>query len=423
MQSYQKMKNSGVAWLSDIPVDWQLKRVSVLFRQRNEKVSDKDYEPLSVTKNGIVPQLENAAKTNDGDNRKLVLKGDFVINSRSDRKGSSGLSELDGSVSLINTVLADGKLYPRYTHNLLRSYPFQEEFYRWGQGIVADLWSTNYQRMKSIQLPVPDHETQKRIADYLDKEMVRIDELIAKQQHLLRLLEEKRRAIISTAVTRGIKSDELQESSNVWISHVSRGWSVSRLKYFTNLITDGTHITPTYVAEGVPFLSIKDVSSGKIDFTNCKYISEKEHQALAKHTRIEKGDILFTRIGTLGVNVIIDTDAVFDIFVSLGLLKVIPSSINKDYLVYCMSSGYYLEYIQQVKAGGDTAAAKFNLGDVANSPIIVPPIDEQNKIVEHLNTEVAKLDKLKNKIHKQIDLLKERRTSLVASVVTGKIKV
>lgn len=102
---YPEYKDSGVAWLGEVPVNWELKRLGYFFEERREKVSDKDYPALSVTKNGIVPQIETAAKTDDGDNRKKVCAGDFVINSRSDRKGSSGISPFDGSVSLINTIL------------------------------------------------------------------------------------------------------------------------------------------------------------------------------------------------------------------------------------------------------------------------------------------------------------------------------
>jgi type I restriction enzyme S subunit len=98
---YPAYKLSGVEWLGEVPEHWPTRRLGYYFAERREKVSDKCFTPLSVTKDGIVPQIETAAKTDDGDNRKRVCVGDFVINSRSDRKGSSGLSELDGSVSLI----------------------------------------------------------------------------------------------------------------------------------------------------------------------------------------------------------------------------------------------------------------------------------------------------------------------------------
>lgn len=122
MQSYGEYAASQTKWLGILPSHWDCKKIGSLFSERKTKVSDKDYQPLSVTKMGILPQLEHAAKSNDGDNRKLVCVGDFVINSRSDRKGSCGVSELDGSVSLINLILIPrGKWNNRYVHYLLRS--------------------------------------------------------------------------------------------------------------------------------------------------------------------------------------------------------------------------------------------------------------------------------------------------------------
>ena len=109
------MKDSGIEWIGDVPQHWNLQKIATLYKVRNQKVSDKDFPPLSVTMKGIVPQLETAAKTNDGDNRKLVRVGDFAINSRSDRRGSCGISSYDGSVSLINTVLTPkGEMNPKY---------------------------------------------------------------------------------------------------------------------------------------------------------------------------------------------------------------------------------------------------------------------------------------------------------------------
>lgn len=169
MNIYPEHRVTGQGWLPCIPSHWNCQKLGSLFTERKVKVSDKEFIPLSVTKSGIVPQLANAAKTNDGDNRKLVFTGDFVINSRSDRKGSSGISLLDGSVSLINIVLIPrGVLTRRYIHYLMRSHAFIEEFYRNGRGIVADLWTTRYSEMKSIYLPVPPEKEQDQIAQYLE---------------------------------------------------------------------------------------------------------------------------------------------------------------------------------------------------------------------------------------------------------------
>ena len=122
-----KMKNSGTVWLGYIPKDWKLSKISSIYELRTQKVSDKDYQPLSVTMQGIVPQLNSAAKTNAHDDRKLVKKGDFVINSRSDRRGSCGVSEYDGSVSLINTVMKPrDEMNPDYYNWLFHTTQFAD---------------------------------------------------------------------------------------------------------------------------------------------------------------------------------------------------------------------------------------------------------------------------------------------------------
>jgi len=160
------MRESGVEWIGSVPATWQTLTIGSLFKVRNEKVNDTDYPPLSVSKGGIVPQMENVAKSDANDNRKMVLVDDFVINSRSDRKQSCGVSPLDGSVSLINTVLYTAKgapVVPAYLNYLMKNHGFAEEFYRWGHGIVADLWTTRWLEMKSILLPIPTVEEQQQI--------------------------------------------------------------------------------------------------------------------------------------------------------------------------------------------------------------------------------------------------------------------
>lgn len=194
--------DSGVDWLGVIPKDWKIERIGTAFLQRSEKVSDKDYPPLSVTKNGVVPQLETAVKTEDGDNRKKVVAGDYVINSRSDRRGSSGLSEYTGSVSLINIVLKPKeKFCGRFLHHLFRSHSFIEEFYRQGKGMVDDLWTTKYSTMKSIMFAYPDYDEQKRIADEIDSKIQFIDNYVLQLRRELNELSALRISYISEKAT------------------------------------------------------------------------------------------------------------------------------------------------------------------------------------------------------------------------------
>lgn len=197
------MQDTSLKWLGEIPADWSLAKIGGLYSIRNEKVSDKDYPPLSVTNKGIMPQLETAAKTNDGDNRKLVRIGDFAINSRSDRRGSCGISPYDGSVSLINIVMTPRKaMVPTYYEWLFHTTQFGDENYRWGHGIVNDLWTTGWQEMKKITIPMPPIDEQKRIAAFLDVKCAEIDALIADVQAQIDVLEQYKRSVITETVTR-----------------------------------------------------------------------------------------------------------------------------------------------------------------------------------------------------------------------------
>ena len=196
------MKDSGIDWMGKIPAIWETKRIAVFYQLRNEKVSDKDFPPLSVTKQGVLPQLETVAKSDDGDNRKLVRKGDFTINSRSDRRGSCGISDYDGSVSLINIVLKPrGEANNKYYNWLFHTEQFADEFYKWGNGIVDDLWTTRWQNMKKIIIPVPPIEEQQQIADYLDKKCKEIEGVIADKQSQIETLESYKKSLIYEYVT------------------------------------------------------------------------------------------------------------------------------------------------------------------------------------------------------------------------------
>ena len=200
-----KMKDSGINWIGKVPEYWEIDKLGHRFIQRKEKVSDKVFEPLSVSKMGVTPQLESACKTDDGDNRKLVRKGDFVVNSRSDRKGSCGFSELDGSVSLINIVVTPRCDNGWYYHHLFRSNNYIEEFYRMGRGIVADLWTTRWSEMRTIMIPVPPIDEQKQIVAYINERVSSIDTQISSIEKQIANLNEYKQSLISDVVTGKVK--------------------------------------------------------------------------------------------------------------------------------------------------------------------------------------------------------------------------
>ncbi len=205
-----EMRDSGVEWIGPTPTTWRLLRISALYDLRSTRVSDKQYPPLSVTMNGVVPQLDSVAKTDDGDNRKLIRAGDFVINSRSDRRGACGIAPQDGSCSLINIVLAPQEsIHNPYFSYLFRSSLFSDEFYRWGHGIHDDLWTTNWSDMKSIQVPVPPMGEQISIANYLDDTVVEIDSATERINRQIELLGKYRKQVINNAVTGKVRVGEV----------------------------------------------------------------------------------------------------------------------------------------------------------------------------------------------------------------------
>ncbi len=201
-----KFKATNIPWLPEIPEHWEMSKVSSHFRQRNMKVSDKEYPALSVSKMGVTPQLDNVALSNaEGNSRKLVKVGDYAVNSRSDRKGSCGVSKYEGSVSLITIVLEPFDIDRGYVHYLFRSNPWIEEFYRNGRGIVADLWTTNYQMMKGMYLPIPPLSEQRAIVSYITERTSKIDTLIEKLTKEIECVKEYKQRLISDVVTGQVK--------------------------------------------------------------------------------------------------------------------------------------------------------------------------------------------------------------------------
>ena len=429
MEKYSEYKDSGVEWLGEIPGHWEVKRLASFFNERKVKVSDKDYAPLSVTKNGIFPQLENVAKTNDGDNRKLVESGDFVINSRSDRKGSSGISYLDGSVSLINIVLSPKKdsIYPAYCNYLLKCYSFIEEYYRNGHGIVADLWTTRFDEMKMIKLAIPSMDEQRSIATYLDSQTSKIDEAIAQQQKMIDLLNERKQIIINNAVTKGLDSNVPMKDSGVdWIGIIPEHWKVMKTLYILSMpITDGPHTTPHFYESGIPFISAEAVScgNGKIDFSHMRgYISESFYKECCKKYIPQEGDIYMIKSGaTTGKIAIVDTTRKFTIWSPLAVFRCNPKVMMSKYLFYVLQSSPFRTQVEL----GWTYGTQQNIGMRSLERILlaVPNLEEQVQLANLLDSEISKINKVINGRQNQIALLQERKQIIINEVVTGKVKV
>lgn len=421
-----EMKDSGTTWLGQIPKDWKLSKISSIYELRTQKVSDRDYPPLSVTMNGVVPQLDSAAKTNAHDDRKLVRKGDFAINSRSDRRGSCGVSEYDGSVSLINTVMKPrDEMNPDYYNWLFHTTQFADEFYKWGHGIVDDLWTTNWQDMKHIDIPVPSLPEQKKIADYLNKIVPEIDSLHVDIEKQIETLEEYKKSIITEAVTKGLDPDmEMKDSGIEWIGKIPKDWTLPAIKYVVNNLVCGVAATPEYVdeSEGILFLSAQNIQNDKLDLSIKKYIPVRLHKKLTKNIKAQKGDILQVRVGaSIGKAAIVDIDEEFSVYVSLSLIKVNKKIIN-TYMKYYLSTNTFRKNAELFIDFAGTQG-NLNVADLKNMRLPLPPIDEQQSIVEYLDEKCEKIDMLFITKKQQLETLEQYKKSLIYEYVTGKKEV
>lgn len=419
---YESYHDSGVDWLGEIPAAWKIQRLGTVFEERKEKVSDKNFPPLSVTKNGVLPQLESAAKSDDGDNRKGVREGDFVINSRSDRKGSSGIAKQDGSVSLINIVLKPKGINPRYCEHLLKSNGFIEEFYRNGHGIVADLWTTRYWDMKSILIPLPGLPTQDRIANFLDQKTAEIDEAIAKKQRLIELLKEQKAILINQAVTKGLNpSFKLLQTGNPFFPELPEGSSLVKLGYLCNKVADGPHFSPSYVDDGVMFLSAGNIRSDRWLFDDVKYVSERDYKEFCKRIVPEIDDVLYTKGGTTGVAKVVDLTDRFQVWVHVAVLKLQKNKVNPNYLAYALNSAKCYEQSQLFTRGATNK--DLGLTRMINIVLPLPSIEEQSHIVTYLDVISADFLRLSDLVDKEIQQLEEFKATLISEAVTGKIKI
>ena len=404
------MKDSGIEWVGQIPEEWDIAKISSLYSLRNTKVSDKDYPPLSVTMQGILPQLDTAAKSNDHDNRKLVKKGDFAINSRSDRRGSCGISELDGSVSLINTVLKPNRqMNNRYYNWLFHTSLFADEFYKWGHGIVDDLWTTTWQDMRKIAVPYPCIDDQKRIATFLDRKCAEIDALSADIQSEIDTLEAYKRSVITEAVTKGLdKNVPMKDSGIEWVGEIPAHWDVEKGKYCLRYVQK-----PTKPDDDV----ITCFRDGEV--------------TLRKNRREEGFTISLKEIGYQGIDV---GDLIvhgMDGFAgSIGIsdsrgkaspvLNVLDTNHNKRYIMYYLRNMAYNGVFLALATGIRVRTCDTNWGKLRELPYILPPKHEQDAIAKHIDTVLSAVDDLIKDKQNQLETLAEYKKSVIYEYVTGK---
>lgn len=423
------MKNSGIEWIGEIPTAWKLTKIGSAYSERNIKVSDKEYMPLSITKLGVVPQLETAAKTDNGDNRKLVKKNDFVINSRSDRRGSCGISDFDGSCSLINTVLKPRKnMCNAYYSYVFKSELFADEFYRWGNGIVDDLWSTKWTNMKRIYIPAPSLDEQHRIADFLDEKCAKIDAVIEKQKQVIEKLKEYKLSVITEAVTKGLDPTVPMKDSGVeWIGEMPEGWKLTKIKNFIKLIESGVSVNAGQNEASTGELGVlktSSVSKFVFDVHENKSVNKDEENRVS--CPVKANTIIVSRMNTpdlVGACGYVDKDY-NNIFLPDRLWQVhFIDGIIVKFIWYYLRSNSVRNYISSLSTGTSSSMQNISQGQFCNTLLLIPPIEEQSKIIDILDKKCIGIDFAIYKKQAIIEKLTEYKKSLIYEVVTGKREV
>ena len=414
----REMKDSGTVWLGIIPANWDIARIGSFYRLRNTKVSDTDYPPLSVTNKGVVPQLETAAKTNAHDDRKLVKKGDFAINSRSDRRGSCGIAPCDGSVSLINTILSPmGEMNPRYYDWLFHTIEFGDEFYKCGHGIVDDLWTTGWQDMKKIRIPYPSLAEQEKIADVLDSQCSQIDAISADIQKEIEILEQYKRSVITEAVTKGLNPDvEMKDSGIEWVGNIPAHWDTIPIRYLFAECRLKNILNQEKTALKFTYGTI--IKKTNFDSDSDEYVAN----TMTNYTVVYPGTIMIN-----GLNLNYD-------FVSqrVGLVKD-RGAITSAYLAIVPGSRVVSEYANYQLKSWDYAKAFHNMGtgvrktldfsELGKKYFVTPSIEEQSKIVAFLDSKCKEIEAIIASKKQQLTVIDSYKKSLIYEYVTGKKEV
>ena len=378
--------------------------------ERNEKVGETDFPALSVGKLGVTPQLAGVAKSQTEGDRKLVRAGDLVINSRSDRRGASGLARQDGSVSVVYSVMTPRPdlLVPEYGHHLFRSIAFQDEFFRWGAGIVDDLWSTNFTRMSRIRVPLPPSEVQRKLAARLDD----ADDMIAKLDELTDVL---RTRAIDTAALFGLSEEDSRRGEDVQspLSGIPEHWDRTKFGYDFTESTERNGEDPPgpllSISEyrGVELNTRTDGQQASLDVANYRVVRPNQLAA----------NMMWLNHGGLGVSSL--TGYISPDYKAFW----ISPRFHPRYVHHLLRSPRYVDYFGAIGTGVRPNAQRVTKTSLDMMPLPLPPRDEQQRIADHLDEVTSRIDGMLSKIASLRDLLVQRSSAFLLDVVTGRKEV
>jgi type I restriction enzyme S subunit len=276
-------------------------------------------------------------------------------------------------------------------------------FIKWrdGQARGANIQNLRFSEFEEILLPLPSLTEQRRIAAKVNEQMAALAQIRKSAEEQLKAAHK-----LSFAYLREIFDNELaRKYPRKTLDDVCRG------------ITDGTHITPNYIPLGIPFLSVKDVKETAISFDNCRYISLEEHRELTRRFKPERGDVLYTKVGTTGIAKAVDIDREFSIFVSVALLKLRQEIISPEYLERVLNSPFCRVQAKELTQG--MANRNLVLRDLKRIELPLPPVDEQMRVTRFLNEKLMAVETLRGLLETQFAEINHFRATLLRHAFTG----
>jgi type I restriction enzyme S subunit len=424
-QAYPEYKNSGVEWLEDLPAHWEIKRTKAMFSLARQLVGkkSKDYQLLSLTLKGVIPRdiSDGGGKIPaEFDTYQVVRPRNliFCLFDIDETPRTIGISSYDGMITgAYNVYSALEPCIPEYSYYYfmhIDSFKGLKPFYTGLRKVVrAETFS-------NIKMPVPSKDEQEKIANFLDHETAKIDTLIDKQQQLIKLLKEKRQAVISHAVTKGLNPNAPMRDSGVeWLGEVPEHWEMVPVKHISK-IRYGIGEPPKYQDEGIPLIRATNIRSGKISEIGLVLVNPDDIPG-NRIVWLDKGDIIVVRSGAgTGDSSIIPNEyqgsiAGFDMVVR-------PTKCLPEFLGHVLLSNYVRN--NQIDLEKTRAAQPhLNAEELGECFVLLPTDEEQQLIVSYIDREILKFDDLVVKAEKAIMLMQERRTALISAAVTGKIDV
>lgn len=430
-KTYSEYKDSGVEWLGEIPKHWNMNTVKRLTKFQvgwtpstgndNNFLGDNLWANISDLKNKY---LFNTAKKISDEAAKAASmdispKGSLLYSFKLSVGAVSFAQQDMYTNEAIASFLASSKLPLEYLYYSLPIFIIENASTNiYGAKIL------NQELIKNALLLEPTYEEAYIIANFLDHETAKIDTLIAKQEKLIELLKEKRQAVISHAVTKGLNPDVPMKDSGVeWLGEVPKDWLVSYLNYQLNAIGDVDHYMPESVDDGIPYVMTGDLTefASGIGFDDCKQVSYSDYLKLSNKIKNSKGDVIMARYATIGTASYVDVDKNFLVSYSCVTIKPNLSKVLGLYLFYYFKSQAFLQGIQSVI--NTNTQGNVGINDLKKVKVTLPSLTEQQKIIEYLQSTISKLDHLSEQSRTAIELMKERKTALISAAVTGKIDV